>query len=1090
METGHAQPGRPPRSGRHHRWRLIVALILLVSLLGGAAAFYYFGDEQQVRSYVQSAFEQLTGGQVELDHAELSILRQVRIKGLRVYLPHLPRTADNLVFAAGDVIIGHNWTDILRGNLNIKRIVACDALLQIWYDAEHGITNLQLMPFRQGLSLKASRPTVILRETLLQYGEITAAGKNIVIRQKISGKIKPQAENSDVYTFILQSADEGTLKSLSLSGSYDLENRHLDTVGDFQLESLDYNSLPARLEYWRRFCRLSRPRGRMVVRGAYDPATGRTVRLIFDDSDFLVPLADQLVPLHKVQAQIYCKSDEIIVERFSGRFDDLCRFDLAGTIDGYSKDAPFEFNLQTHGLSVPAQQWHNPGPSADASDSNTMIPQTVPTGKSESLTAILQVLPHPLQRFATLYSPTGLVDIKVTVQRSELPLPDSNFWQGATFEGDLTCHDAAGIYQHFPYALKGVQGELNFAPQGVTIGPLRARQGSQELLIEGNWRRVEKEKEYDLAVKMQHLNLDDKFYDALSPRHKQIWDQLEPAGLVNSSYHLSKAASAERCAQLDIELLDVGVRYRDFPLPLSALKGRLKWTKEQVEFRIDQGRAAGGGLTLTGKITPPKGPSAQLGCRIDFNDVLINDELAQYLSPDLREAYRKIAPAGRLDGKLHLTSQPQEHRREAFAEQDANSFFLAGDLDYQLEGEFRDGTIEYVKVPYRLQDVQAQFQLTNRHLMIDSLTGRHGQSRIDISGLIPQGGESVLRLKASPLVLDDDIRQLLGAEHQQLWDRLVPSGKVTLDVQLTRNLEEPNNGTWDIGGQFRLRNVALREPLQIDQINAYLDANAQYHSEEKILDVSAQLHSGDMQIKHRPCTDLSARISYAGRTNKLTVSDICGRFCDGRIAAQLSATQNGRQPWDYQVRCQVNEVNLAKLLDGDKPLPKRRPHLKGRFKGSVQMGRSPGDRQRRGSFEFVIADAVWGQLPIMAQLLHVLNFSPPKPGAFNTAAASGAILGRKTIFESIDLHGSALALHGAGVMADPNRRLELVFEVQSPHELPNIPLVSSFFEAIGPELLLLRVSGDFDKPHVEPVAFPTVEDALQQLIGNGIEESH
>jgi len=65
-------------------------------------------------------------------------------------------------------------------------------------------------------------------------------------------------------------------------------------------------------------------------------------------------------------------------------------------------------------------------------------------------------------------------------------------------------------------------------------------------------------------------------------------------------------------------------------------------------------------------------------------------------------------------------------------------------------------------------------------------------------------------------------------------------------------------------------------------------------------------------------------------------------------------------------------------------------------------------------------------------------------------------------------------------MKDPNNHLELFFEVESPHKLPNIPIISSFIRAVSPSLMQVQVSGNFDDPQVEPVAFPSRGKALRQ----------
>jgi len=165
--------------------------------------------------------------------------------------------------------------------------------------------------------------------------------------------------------------------------------------------------------------------------------------------------------------------------------------------------------------------------------------------------------------------------------------------------------------------------------------------------------------------------------------------------------------------------------------------------------------------------------------------------------------------------------------------------------------------------------------------------------------------------------------------------------------------------------------------------------------------------------------------------------------------------------------------------DADEMQPSE--NLRGVMTGWLNVRQTGDPEKRRGTFLFVIRDAVLGELPIAAQILHVLNLSLPKEGAFNEASLAGDIIGNKVRFDPIHLRGSAVALTGAGIMTEPDRLLELVFVVDSPHNLPKIPVITSFLNAFKAEVAQVWVTGTFEEPDVQPVAFPSLEEALRQL---------
>ena len=107
--------------------------IVLVAVL--AMISYHLAGER-FRTHTIEALKRITGGDVVLDHAEITVLRQIRIKGLSIYLPRSDHNERNLILQADDVILLHNPWSFLKQKLQVTQITANGAHLNVWYDHE------------------------------------------------------------------------------------------------------------------------------------------------------------------------------------------------------------------------------------------------------------------------------------------------------------------------------------------------------------------------------------------------------------------------------------------------------------------------------------------------------------------------------------------------------------------------------------------------------------------------------------------------------------------------------------------------------------------------------------------------------------------------------------------------------------------------------------------------------------------------------------------------------------------------------------------------------------------------------------------
>ena len=1188
--TDYLKSRRPQRHAPHiWRRRRSGAITLLVLLIGLTGFFMYFANDARILHQTITALEQVTGGQVELQKAKLTVLLQIRIEGLKIFLPERPQTDKNLVFEADDVIIRHEPLSLLLQELRIKKIIAYATQLYVWHNRDTNITNLQLLRFPQDAAQKPQRPIITLRDCTVQYSEIHGNRISGPIRQGIEGRIYPDAADKNLYRFELHNIGQGALGESQLVGSYNFKTSHLDSNANFLLELLDLSNLPQQIAAWQRLYQIGQPSGRIVSTTTYDPATGPTVNLRIADGHISLPLAESTVSLYPVTANITCTKQRVIIEKLNAHNEDYGDINVTGTIEGYNKEAAFDLTIQTENFDTTKQPW----PELLEDDG-----QTDPAGLSK----LAELLPEQIQEFVTEFSPAGRMDLALTLKRPSGPD------QPITYSGKLTCINASASYSRFPYDLHGLIGEISFEPGKFEFGPLSCQNGGLTATVAGNWRDLDEDKsEYDITVTAQGLSLDEKLYRAIGPAEKKFWQKLAPDGLVDIIYKTARDAGQNCSSTLEIELTDLSVRYQPLPIELSKLKGKAFYKRKTgtVSFEIDSGNAAMAQISMSGTIkgfgSTEEISQNTVDCFVKFEGLALDDALAEKLPERPRKFYKELGLYGRADGTAHFRSAGAEQpdNKGANRPPTTTKISLADDLEYQIDVHFRDGKIFYQRFPYLLESVNAHATLTNEQILIKSLNGRNKNSDINIAGFIKDPDDYQLSINCHPLEVTEELLLAIQSRQLGIMNEITAVGATDLSLELKRRTDEPfaqysgtvsprncnvsidgldytfenvtgemlidndhitierlgsntgrcklsltgemvhndeersyeldifgqslalderlyramppklraacnslnatgeidfdlsvthqgrqsQSGQWQITGPAQWKNGTLAEPMLIEQIDCPLQINTSYDSDAKELAFDADLLPTAMTIEKRPIDELIGKIEYDPASESLVCSDISGNLCGGRLAAPTGRVALSQEQFSYALQLQLNDLDLAELLEAAKAPAEKNKNLKGRFAGWFNTAGEGPIENRRGKFVFVITDAVLGELTIAAQLLGVLNLSLPKQGAFNEASISGDIIGREFLFDNIHLRGSAVSLTGAGLMATPGRELNLVFMVDAPQYIISLPVISSFIDAVRPAIVQVRVSGTFDEPIVEPIAFPSLEDALQELGG-------
>jgi hypothetical protein len=654
---------------------------------------------------------------------------------------------------------------------------------------------------------------------------------------------------------------------------------------------------------------------------------------------------------------------------------------------------------------------------------------------------------------------------------------------------DIDLLNVKACFADFPIPLTDIKGSARYENDRVSFNINQAQAGSGRLALRGNIVDIRQQGQLECEIDFHNLELDDKFSSFLPERSGKLYEKTGLRGWADGKVNLYGTIMVGRANQRELgdpnaddpwgdidyhiaaDLHEGRILYKAFPYELQEVRASVELSKERLLVKSLSGRHGKSQIELDGYIRNKN----NYQWHVSAEPLELDDKLRLVFGQEEFRLWDDFRPGGQinltLDIEEHGSSEPEE--------------ISSAKKSYTATIEPLNCRLQPAFFAYPFVNVNGKVVVTPGGIEIEKLTSTDGQMWAGVSGKFersPQEQTYHLDVEAETLEMNDEFREALPKTLRKMYDKLELAGRIGADLQITGRRANDKKGIWNFIGQGWVGDGKVSWPARSDEINGKFQGKGSYDSESETLKVSGELEAKSLRIKQRPLTDLTALVEYDGAGKELQVNQISSGFCDGRMAGQMWADFN-IAPAGYEFDLQFNDVDLALLLESPKPENEKRKNLRGQLAGRMNVSK-PGElADRRGTFLFAVKDAVLGELPIMARLLHVLNLSLPKVGAFNEASIKGDVVGEIVRFDPIYLRGSAVALVGAGIMADPNNHLELVFEVESPHKLPKIPIISSFIKAIRPSLVQVQVSGNFEDPQVEPVAFPSLDKALRELSG-------
>jgi hypothetical protein len=514
-----------------------------------------------------------------------------------------------------------------------------------------------------------------------------------------------------------------------------------------------------------------------------------------------------------------------------------------------------------------------------------------------------------------------------------------------------------------------------------------------------------------------------------------------------------------------IRFHDATVRYDVFPYPLEDVSGILDIQPGHWEFRDFQGRHNGGEFRTHGRSHAGEGVSVE----IRGDNVALDEELEAALQPKLRAAYQAFAPVGRMSFAAQIDHLPD----------------LPNEVDVTVTA--RGWKLRPSFFPYELNDVNGTVRYAQNQVNLDNLSSRHGDTVLSIGRgkvyLKPSGGfwAKLSDLGGTPIVPDDELIQALPPVLRKAATSLGIKDPLNLQTQLVIDMpSEPNLPAvlyWD--GGIAVNNARLNLGVPVSNVTGQIYSRGRFNGRE-LEGVIGNILLQEANVFRQPFQNIHSQVEVTREAPQVVrLPNFKARLFGGDVGGE--ARIEFGPTLRYDVNLTALQVKLEELsqhnLGGNAEmsgLATARLFLSGR--GTELSG-----LEGRGSF-----DVPRGQiynLPVLLDLLKVLNLRPPDRTAFEEAHAAFQIRGKRMHIDRLDLFGNVISLSGQGEMNLDGTDLQLDFYAVWARIVQLLPpIIREIPPAISQHLLKIKVRGELGNVRCTREPVPVLVDPIERLL--------
>ncbi|MFA5554254.1 MAG: AsmA-like C-terminal domain-containing protein [Phycisphaerae bacterium] len=768
-------------------------------------------------------FARITQTRIRADSVDVKFNGSITIQNLQIS-PEQQRPYDNTILRAKKLNAKFGLISLVSFRPKLKRISIADFILDVQENLDDGRWNVDSLVSFPSRPQGGRLASIKLKNGRINYSRAKDQNIKIIASVGIQGKLEPSGRG---YIFELDTAKIKIADHRKLKGSF--EPGKVSLSGDISTEDLPIFESSFR-------CRIDK------CEYIYDSQNNYTLEVLIDEMAYKTrpavfrkqPQISEVTATTRVFDSIhnifdgYDPSGIIGIElKASGNWSEPNTASLDGavickgvrirnrkfpyTVENITGPIVFTEKLLkvgplkgNHGL-VKLEingQFDNLGPNIEGNlhitSDNMILDQD-----------LYNALNEKQQKLWNQFEPTGITAFKYSLNKPANEPSD--------FGLDVQLLDVNSTFEHFPYPLEQLTGNLFFDSSSIKVTNLRSQKDERAVLINGILSDTNtNQPKYDLIIDVENLPLDDTLALALPQRQRNVYNQFKPSGFADGSTKIvSKEGEFGKINFVaDLAFRDTSLQPSMLSRAVTDIKAAGQFRNDSITFSEFNGLYANIPVSLTGRIEPcEKGDDIGYELTITGEDAELGEEMFELIPQDFKGFINEFQPSGTVDYSAVL-------KKDADAEKP----------DYNIELNCKNVAVNSSVLQKTIKNIQGRLFITPNDITFIDIEGKtEDNSPVTLNGSIVLGEisekQNRLRFTAENFVLEHiTVQQIQGdIGYDRIGRRWVCdnftarlhggnlAGRFSLGDKDNRNAFEFQSGFKEVSLQEFLKDQAERE---------------------------------------------------------------------------------------------------------------------------------------------------------------------------------------------------------------------------------------------------------------------------------------
>ncbi|NUQ65678.1 MAG: hypothetical protein HUU20_24675, partial [Pirellulales bacterium] len=319
-----------------------------------------------------------------------------------------------------------------------------------------------------------------------------------------------------------------------------------------------------------------------------------------------------------------------------------------------------------------------------------------------------------------------------------------------------------------PHPLSELRGRFHVDNAGLTLDDLSARASQATLRLSCRRNGHRENSPLQVAAEIRQLELDGPLMDALPESLRSRWHKYLPAGQIDADATLSFDGRTWT-PDLSVRCINVSFAYEKFPYRVEHASGTLELKSDVLAVNLTA-YSGSQPVRLSAEVRQPlSAPYGWVEARGD--NIQLDEKLFSALPAKQRNVLRSLDPRGTVN--FYFRSWRDE------PEQPLRRRLLVG---------LNHCWLRYNKFPYPLSNIRGKIEMVDDRWTFTGMDGTNDTGYVTCEGEMlpaPGGSKLTLRFSGSGVPLEEELRDALRPNLQQLWNSLKPQGMVDLTAEVT-----------------------------------------------------------------------------------------------------------------------------------------------------------------------------------------------------------------------------------------------------------------------------------------------------------------